>query len=178
MPILISIAGACLIGLLIYGISTQSASRTLDTEVHDGRRPVAPDASAALPVLGGHGSGSLASQRGKVVLLNFWASWCQPCEREAPLLEQAEAALRRYHGTVLGVTYKDATPDSEHFVRQFHLTYPSLRDGSGSFAAAYGTDQLPESFIVDRDGHVVTLYRGEIGKGFIEKAIALARSSS
>jgi cytochrome c biogenesis protein CcmG/thiol:disulfide interchange protein DsbE len=178
VPILISIAGACLIGLLIYGISTQSASRTLDTEVHDGRHPAAPDASTVLPVLGGHGTGSLASQRGKVVLLNFWASWCQPCEREAPLLERAEAALRRYRGTVLGVTYKDATPDSEHFVRQFHLTYPSLRDGSGSFAAAYGTDQLPESFIVDRDGHVVKLYRGEIGNEFIEKAIALARASS
>ncbi len=178
MPILISIAGACLIGLLIYGISTQSASRTLDTEVHEGRRPVAPNANALLPVLGGHGTGSLASQRGKVVLLNFWASWCQPCEREAPLLERAQATLKRYGATVLGVTYKDATPDSEHFVHEFHLTYPSLRDGTGSFAAAYGTDQLPESFIVDRDGHVVTLYRGEIGPEFIEKAIALARSSS
>jgi cytochrome c biogenesis protein CcmG/thiol:disulfide interchange protein DsbE len=177
VPILVSLAGACLIGLLIYGISTQSASRTLDTEVHDGHRPAAPDASAVLPVLGGHGTGSLASLRGKVVLLNFWASWCQPCEREAPLLQQAQATLRRYRATVLGVTYKDATPDSEHFERQFHLTYPSLRDGTGSFAAAYGTDQLPESFIVDRHGHVVTLYRGEIGREFIEKAIAIARSS-
>ncbi len=177
MPILISLAGACLIGLLIYGISTQSASRTLDTEVHEGHRPVAPDAGASLPVLGGPGSGSLASQRGKVVLLNFWASWCQPCEREAPLLEHAQATLHRYRGTVLGVTYKDATPDSESFVRHFHLTYPSLRDGTGSFAATYGTDQLPESFLLDRYGHVVALYRGEIGREFIEKAIALARSS-
>jgi cytochrome c biogenesis protein CcmG, thiol:disulfide interchange protein DsbE len=177
VPILISVAGACLIGLLVYGISTQSASRTLDTEVHEGRRPVAPDASALLPVLGGDGIGSLAAQRGKVVLLNFWASWCQPCEREAPLLEQAQGTLRRYRATVLGVTFKDATPDSKSFVRRFHLTYPSLRDGSGSFAAAYGTDQLPESFLVDRHGHVVTLYRGEIGKQFIERAIALARSS-
>ena len=177
MPILISLAGACLIGLLIYGVSTQSASRTLDTEVHDGRHPLAPDAAARLPVLGGRGVGSLASQRGKVVVLNFWASWCQPCEREAPLLEHAQATLRRYGGTVLGVTYKDATPDSESFVHQFHLTYPSLRDGTGNFAAAYGTDQLPETFVVDRDGHVVTLYRGEIGQGFIDKAIALARSS-
>jgi cytochrome c biogenesis protein CcmG/thiol:disulfide interchange protein DsbE len=177
VPILISIAGACLIGLLIYGISTQSASRTLDTDIHDGVHPRAPDASTRLPVLGGAGDGSLASLRGKVVVLNFWASWCQPCEREAPLLERAQATLKRYHGTVLGVTYKDATPDSEKFVREFHLTYPSLRDGTGNFAAAYGTDQLPESFVVDRHGHVVMLYRGEIGQGFLEKAIALARST-
>jgi cytochrome c biogenesis protein CcmG, thiol:disulfide interchange protein DsbE len=177
VPILISIAGACVIGLLIYGISTQSASRTLDTEVHEGHHPIAPNAAVSLPRLGGEGTGSLASQRGKVVLLNFWASWCVPCEREAPLLEKAEATLQHYHGTVLGVTYKDATPDSENFVRRFHLTYPSLRDGTGNFAAAYGTDQLPESFLVDRYGRVVMLYRGEIGKEFIEKAIALARSS-
>jgi cytochrome c biogenesis protein CcmG, thiol:disulfide interchange protein DsbE len=177
VPILISVAGACLIGLLVYGISTQSASRTLDTDVHDGLHPVAPDARTQLPVLGGAGNGSLASLRGKVVVLNFWASWCQPCEREAPLLERAQTTLERYRGTVLGVTYKDATPDSEKFAREFHLTYPSLRDGSGSFAAAYGTDQLPETFVLDRDGHVVALYRGEIGQGFIDKAIALARSS-
>jgi cytochrome c biogenesis protein CcmG, thiol:disulfide interchange protein DsbE len=177
VPILISVAGACLIGLLVYGISTQSASRTLDTDVHEGLRPVAPDAAARLPVLGGDGVASLAAQRGKVVVLNFWASWCEPCEREAPLLERAQPMLRRYGATVLGVTYKDATPDSETFVRDFHLTYPSLRDGTGSFAAAYGTDQLPETFIVDRHGHVVALYRGEIGKAFIAKAIALARST-
>ena len=175
MPILISLAGACLIGLLVYGISTQSASRTLDTEVHDGQRPAAPDASAVLPVLGGHGTGSLASaaRQGRAVEL---LGLVVPAVRTRGAVARAgpgrPAALRR---TVLGVTYKDATPDSEEFVRQFHLTYPSLRDGTGSFAAAYGTDQLPESFIVDRHGHVVTLYRGEIGQGFIEKAIALAR---
>src|SRR6185437_7190401 len=140
VPILISLAAACLIGLLIYGVSTQSASRTLDTDVHQGLRPAAPDAHARLPVLGGHGVGSLAAMRGQVVVLNFWASWCEPCEREAPLLERAQPTLRHYRGTVLGVTYKDATPDSEAFVHSFHLTYPSLRDGTGSFASAYGTD--------------------------------------
>ncbi len=177
VTILISLAGACVVGLLIYGISTQSASRTLDTRVHEGRRPAAPEASQTLPVLDGGGVGSLSSLRGKVVLLNFWASWCVPCATEAPMLQRAEPLLRRYGGTVLGVTYKDATPDSEQFVRRFHISYPNLRDGTGDFAAGYGTDQLPESFIVDRDGHVVTLARGEIGQQFINRAIELARST-
>jgi len=176
VPILISVAGACLIGLLVYGISTQSASRTLDTRVHEGRRPLAPAAGHTLPVLGGAGVGSLGALRGKVVLLNFWASWCVPCATEAPMLQRAEPTLRRYGATVLGVTYKDAAPDSEAFVRRYHLSYPNLRDGTGSFAGAYGTDQLPESFIVDRDGHVVTLQRGEISQRFVDQAIELARS--
>jgi cytochrome c biogenesis protein CcmG, thiol:disulfide interchange protein DsbE len=176
VPILISVAGACLIGLLVYGIATQSASRTLDTQVHEGKRPLAPAASDTLPVLGGSGTGSLRALRGKVVLLNFWASWCVPCATEAPMLQRAEPTLRRYGATVLGVTYKDAAPDSEGFVRRYHLSYPNLRDGTGSFAGDYGTDQLPESFIVDRDGHIVTLQRGEISQQFVDRAIALARS--
>ena len=60
-------------------------------------------------------------------------------------------------------------------MRRYHLSYPNLRDGTGSFAGEYGTDQLPESFIVDRDGHVVTLQRGEISQQFVDRAIALAR---
>ena len=176
MTILISLAAVCLIGLLVYGVSTQSASRTLDTQVHEGRHPAAPDAGRTLPVLGGTGTGSLAKLRGKVVLLNFWASWCVPCETEAPLLERSQPALARSGATVLGVTYLDASPDSEAFVRRFHLTYPNLRDNdNGDFAHAYGTDQLPESFLVDRSGHIVAISRGEIEQPFIERAIALAR---
>jgi cytochrome c biogenesis protein CcmG/thiol:disulfide interchange protein DsbE len=178
LPILISIAGACLIGLLVYGVSTQSASRTLDTSVHEGRRPAAPDASRTLPVLGGRGVGSLSAQRGKVVVLNFWASWCLPCEAEAPLLQRNEAKLERDRATVLGVTYLDASPDSEAFVRRYHLSYPNLRDNdNGDFAHAYGTDQLPESFILDRRGHIVAIARGEIEQQFIDKALRLAETT-
>jgi len=178
VPILISVAGALLIGLLVYGVSTKSASRSLDTKVHEGRRPLAPDAARKLPVLGGPGTGSLAAQRGKVVILNFWASWCVPCEAEAPLLERNQGKLERDRGTVLGVTYLDASPDSEAFVRRYRLSYPNLRDNdNGDFAHAYGTDQLPESFIVDRRGKIVAIARGEIEQRFVDKAIRLAETT-
>jgi cytochrome c biogenesis protein CcmG, thiol:disulfide interchange protein DsbE len=177
LPILVSVAGACLVGLLIYGVSAQSASRTLDEQVAKGQRPPAPEATHALPMLTRPTTASLASFRGKVVVLNFWASWCEPCQVEAPLLERTQAQLERHRGTVLGVTYLDASPDSLGFVRRYHLSYPNLRDDNGVFAHSYGTDKLPESFIIDREGRVVAISRGEIEQRFLNRAIALAQSS-
>jgi len=78
---------------------------------------------------------------------------------------------------VLGVTYLDVSPDSESFVHEHSITYPSLRDTTGDFAHAYGTDQVPESFIIDRQGRIVAVERGEIGQRFVNRAIALAQSS-
>jgi cytochrome c biogenesis protein CcmG, thiol:disulfide interchange protein DsbE len=177
VTIVASLAGACLVGLLIYGVSAQSASRTLDDLVSRHQRPRAPDATSTLPLLSGRDESSLASFKGKVVLLNFWASWCEPCQVEAPLLERAQQRLLRAGATVLGVTYEDASPDSVSFTHRYHLTYPNLRDGGGSFVRAYGTAALPESFIIDRDGHIVAISRGEIDEAFLRRAIALAQSS-
>jgi len=177
LPILAWLAGACLVGLLVYGVSARSASRTLDEQVAHSQRPVAPEANRPLPALGAHGAASLASFRGKVVVLNFWASWCEPCRVEAPLLERSQALLARHRATVLGVTYLDASPDSQSFVSRYRLTYPNLRDNVGTFARAYGTDQLPESFVIDRAGRIVAISRGEINQAFLNRAVALAQSS-
>jgi len=177
LPILASLVGACLIGLLVYGVTAQSTNRTLDEDVAQGKRPAAPEAARELPVLDGDGGADLAAYRGKVVVLNFWASWCEPCQTEAPLLERVQPRLMRSGGTVLGVTYKDASPDSQAFVRRYRLTYPNLRDKTGDFAHSYGTNELPESFVIDRDGHVAAISRGELNQQFLDRAIALARST-
>jgi cytochrome c biogenesis protein CcmG, thiol:disulfide interchange protein DsbE len=110
-------------------------------------------------------------------VLNFWASWCEPCQVEAPLLQRYQASLLRHGATVLGVTYLDNSRDAQSFVRRYHLAYPNLRDNVGTFAHAYGTNQLPESFLLDRSGHIVALSRGEIGAGFLRRAVALAVST-
>ena len=175
LPVLATLAGACVVALLIYGVSAQSANRTLDEQVARRDFPSAPDATLQLPVLGSAAAhGSLASLRGKVVVLNFWASWCEPCRAEAPLLEHAQAQLAQHDGTVLGVTYEDASPDSEAFVRRYHITYQVLRDTTGEFARSYGTRQVPESFIIDRQGKIVAISRGEIEAPFVEDAVTLA----
>ncbi len=177
MPILASVGGVCLIGLLLYGVSAQSPNRTLDELLARGQHPLAPDATRALPVLGASGRSTLASLKGKVVVLNFWASWCEPCQIEAPMLEHAQGALERHDATVLGVTYQDASPDSESFVRRYHLTYPNVRDSTGEFARSFGTRQVPESFIINRHGRIVAIARGEIEQAFVNRALALADSS-
>jgi cytochrome c biogenesis protein CcmG, thiol:disulfide interchange protein DsbE len=177
LPAFASLAGACLIGLLIYGISAQSASRTLDQRVALKRYPIAPDAAEALPLLRGSARASLASFRGRVLVLNFWASWCEPCQVEAPLLEHAQGQLERHGGTVLGVTYLDTSPDSQSFVRRYHLTYPNLRDSEGAFSHSYGTNQLPETFVIDRQGHIVAISRGEIDQAFLTRALATAENN-
>lgn len=181
LPTIALLVGACLIGLLAYGVASQSANRSLDQALAEGHRPVAPQATRTLPALAGAAPGigdSLAAYRGHVVLLNFWASWCPPCQAEAPLLEGAQGQLLRHDGTVLGVTYRDVSSDSLGFVREYHITYPVLRDTTGEFAHAYGTDQLPETFVIDRAGDVVAICRGEIDQAFVGEAVSFARDDT
>ena len=78
--------------------------------------------------------------------------------------------LQRHDGTVLGVTYLDAAPDSLGFIHEYHLTYPNLRDATGNFAHAFGTDQLPESFMINRRDRSSPISRGEITPEWLNEA--------
>lgn len=169
----VSLAGIAIVALLIYGVANQGLSRALDNEVAKGEKPAAPEASVKLPLLTG-GRASIASYRGKVILLNFWASWCTPCQQEAPMLEKTQEVLKRHDGTVLGVTYLDAAPDSRGFIHEYHLTYPNMRDGTGAFSHGYGTDQVPESFMINREGQVVAISRGEVTTEWLNRALKAA----
>jgi cytochrome c biogenesis protein CcmG/thiol:disulfide interchange protein DsbE len=102
------------------------------------------------------------------VVVNFWASWCEPCEAEAPALKRAQARLERVGGTVLGVTVQDATPDSQAFAKEHGLDFPSLRDVDGDLGEDYGRTGVPETFIIDRDGKVAAISRGQVDDKFFE----------
>jgi cytochrome c biogenesis protein CcmG/thiol:disulfide interchange protein DsbE len=171
--IVIAVLGALLAGLLIYGLVQRSDDRTLDAAIRDGARPKAPD--HALPKLGAAGTSSLADYRGKVVFLNFWASWCPPCRQEAPLLSRFQRQLGT-RGTVLGVTYKDDPDASLAFARKYGLHYPSLRDSKLELAPEYGTRALPETFVIDPRGRIVALSRGEVTQAFLDNALHEATS--
>lgn len=170
VPFVAILAVAALVGLLVYGVAARGEDKTIDEAVAKREYPPAP--SRELPVLGSDARGSLDDYAGQVVVLNFWASWCDPCKDEAPVLEAAQKRLEASgDGTVLGVTYRDATSDSQDFMKRFGLTYPSLRDVDGKLAEDYGTRALPETFVVDRRGRVVAVARGTVDEGFLNAAI-------
>jgi cytochrome c biogenesis protein CcmG/thiol:disulfide interchange protein DsbE len=173
VPALAAVVAAGLIGLLAYGLVSKSDDTSIEQAVARGERPAAP--SLKLPVLGGRGTHSVADLRGKVVVLNFWASWCIPCKSEAPMLEKAQQRLQQTGaGTVVGVTYDDSTPDALQFVRDFKVRYPNVRDVGTKLASRYGTHRVPETFVIDQHGRIVDLHRGQIDQAFIDRALAKA----
>jgi cytochrome c biogenesis protein CcmG, thiol:disulfide interchange protein DsbE len=170
------VLGAALVSLLVYGIVARRDDTSLDSAVKKGQLPAAPGSGVLLPTLDGSSRQSLAALRGKVVVLNFWASWCPPCEDEAPVLERAQRKLASSGGTVLGVTYKDDASSSRDFMRKHRLSYPSLRDDRLDLAPKYGTTKLPETFVLDKRGRVVAMSRGEVSQDFLTRAIDRAQS--
>jgi cytochrome c biogenesis protein CcmG, thiol:disulfide interchange protein DsbE len=168
-----------LVALLVYGVINAGVDNSLDQAVKDGKRPPAPGRSVALKNLDGTGRTSLADLAGKVVVVNFWASWCVPCQHEAPLLEHAQRRLAREGGTVLGVTYKDRASASRDFARKYGYTFPSVRDDELDLAPKFGTIALPETFVIDRRGRVVAISRGELtDHRFLDHAINTALRES
>ncbi len=104
--------------------------------------------------LTGSGDVSLRSLRGKAVVLNFWASSCEPCKAESGVLEAAYLRYQSQGAVFVGVDYQDATSDARRFVEAHGITYPVVRD-SGHVGGEYGLLGTPETFFVNRQGRLV-----------------------
>ncbi|HEX2044290.1 MAG TPA: TlpA disulfide reductase family protein [Gaiellaceae bacterium] len=144
---------ALLVVLLGWQVARQEEGRGLDDAVAAGKRPPAPDFT--LESLDGDETISLSDYRGRAVVLNFWASWCQPCKKEAPLLQ---LAWERYRGeglVVLGVDAQDLKSDARRFVERYGLTYPIVHDRNGVTLGRFGYSAFPETWFVDRQGRLV-----------------------
>jgi cytochrome c biogenesis protein CcmG/thiol:disulfide interchange protein DsbE len=169
---LAAIAGVvALVALLAYGLSQNEPDRGIESAIARGEAKDAPEFTAER--LEGGGKGSLADYRGKVVVLNFWASWCEPCRDESPLLDRWHEKLSAGgRGTVLGVDVLDVADDARKFVREYDLGYPMLRDGEGEVLGQYGVIAYPETFVIDHRGRIVASRRGPVDDAFMRREVA------
>lgn len=125
-------------------------------ELHVDPKPAPPIELAALdgaPL-------SLEAQRGKVVMVDFWASWCPPCARETPILT---GVYERYRGRpveFIGVSIWDRGQDAIRFVDQYGVRYPVAIDHEGRVAIDYGVTGIPEKFFIDLEGRLVRRFVG------------------
>lgn len=172
VPGLVVATAIALLALLAFGISNQGTNSSIDSAVARGIHPALPGANTPLPVLGSSGRASLTGFRGKVVVVNVFASWCPPCQAEAPILDREQRTLAKHGGTIVGIDYEDTPGDAQAFVRQQHITYPILRDLGGNLSHRWGVNGVPETFVLDRQGRVVNLRREQLAGSWLSEAVA------
>lgn len=122
------------------------------------RAPERAPSFAARP-LRGRAEVRLADQRGKVVFLDFWASWCVPCRRSMPWLER----IHREHAAagleVVSVNVDEKLADARAFLRRYPVGFPVINDAGGAIAALYNVQDIPTSFLIDRAGCLRSAHR-------------------
>jgi thiol-disulfide isomerase/thioredoxin len=103
---------------------------------------------------------SLGALKGQVVLINFWATWCGPCRKEMPLLEQIQKKYAPLGFTMLGVNVEEDTRQMEAFLKDVPVTFPILLDPANGVSKLYDVSAMPSTVIVDRKGNVRFIHQG------------------
>jgi cytochrome c biogenesis protein CcmG, thiol:disulfide interchange protein DsbE len=163
-------AVAAVVGLLVVlvvRIVSQGSADKVRVVTNAQSTTLAPP--LVLPRLDGPGRLSVAAFRGKPVVVNFWASWCNPCAEEAPLLERFWQANRAKGLVMIGVDANDFASDARAFARTHGLTYTILHDAHGSTLGRWGVGGLPATFVIDRRGRVVARILGGLTSGGRDK---------
>ncbi len=141
----------------------------------DSRRPLkgepAPD--FALRDLGGNVV-KLSDLRGKVVWLNFWATWCAPCKKELPDIQKLYDEMREDGLVVLAINKEESAEDAGSFMRSRDLSLPVLLDSDGAVYGQYRLQGLPDSFFIDREGNIAAIYFGFLNEKKMRERLAEA----
>jgi thiol-disulfide isomerase/thioredoxin len=170
---------------IVHGLSGARAAARLTRAITSHRSPPAPNVrlSVIWPQVGTwphrlqasarRGTLQLSDLRGYPVVLNFWASWCTPCQREAALLASA-AEARRGRVVFVGVDVNDLTGDARHFLSVHHVPYVAVHSKS-SITSRFGLIGLPETFYLDRSGRIQDVTRGQLSATTLQQALSRAQ---
>jgi cytochrome c biogenesis protein CcmG/thiol:disulfide interchange protein DsbE len=167
IPVVIVVAA--LLALLTYGVVLKNGGNKYDNAVASGQR--LPATSRMVRVLNTTKQAQVSDFRGKVVLLNFWASWCEPCKAESPAIERAYAKYQKDGLVVLGADVDDLSSAANKFIIENKLTYPILRYSSENATKDFGTKRMPETFVIDRDGNVAALRRYQVDDAWLNAVL-------
>jgi cytochrome c biogenesis protein CcmG/thiol:disulfide interchange protein DsbE len=120
-----------------------------------GEPTVAGKTAQNFPTEIGGKPGHLSDLRGKVVVLNFWATWCPPCIEETPALNKLQKHIESRGGVVLGVSVDEDPAAYEKFLKDYSVVFPTFREPTRKVALDYGTSLFPDTYIIDRHGKIV-----------------------
>ena len=169
-------SGALRLMLLAFLLPALFVLSGCSLQSSQGRAPESPQPDQAPGFTGKLFTGeevSLAQFRGKVVFLNFWASWCGPCRRETPMIEAMWKDYKKTDDVLfLGVNIQDTKANAQAFMDEFKLSYPNIFDPPAKIAYQYGVTALPSTFIIDKKGGLAERFIGALeGPGADEASL-------
>lgn len=116
----------------------------------------------------------LATLKGKPVILNFWASWCDACKQEAPLLQRTGQRISKQGGVLIGIDFEDTADAAKRFLSNYNITYPNVIDTvNGATAIAYGVTGVPETFFINSQGTIIHKEIGALSEKMMQQDLRL-----
>ncbi len=113
----------------------------------------------------------LAALHGKPVVLNFWASWCEPCQSEAPILSAVAKTYAAQGVVFIGIAYQTPVKDGQAFIKQHGISYPCGPDPEGDIVTNFGITGIPQTLLIDRSGIIVRRFPGQITAATFDPAV-------
>jgi cytochrome c biogenesis protein CcmG, thiol:disulfide interchange protein DsbE len=168
LALTVAVGCAAIVALAVFGLKSSGTSK------HGKQAPALPREHLAgqavtLPSL-------LASAHGHPALVVFWASWCEPCVREAPALERFSRSAQG-RGRMVGVDWSDARSGATAFIRRYGWTFPTVRDDSGLVGNDYELTGLPTTFVLDGEGRIRRTLRGPQTEASLRQAVRAVESA-